>query len=128
MAIPFTTIILDKPRRLRFGMAAMVEFEQITGLQLKDLEADLTMDVASKMLWCMLRQDDADLTLADVLKLVDEHAKDLTSVMNSVGTALRMAFISEDDKLPNAKTPTASHPAGKNAGVMGGSTSPRSSR
>ncbi len=128
MAIPFTTIILDKPRRLRFGMAAMCEFEQTTGLTLKDLDDDLTMDVASKILWSMLRQDEPDLTLEAVTKLVDEHADSLTSVMNAVGDAISLAFLAQGEQRPNAKAPTAKPPAGKGTRVTGVSTSPKSSR
>ena len=58
MAIPFIMINLDRPRKLRFGMGAMVEFEQLTGIKLMELNDEMSMDVCSKILWIMLKQED----------------------------------------------------------------------
>ena len=103
MAIPFKIIELDRPYKLRFGMGAMMEFEQITGLKLTSLESDeLDATIVGKILWVMLRQDDENLTEKDVYKLVDEYAPSLSYVLETVGDAIRIAF--EVDS-PNAPKP-----------------------
>jgi len=102
--IPFITITLDRPRRLRFGMSSMLEFEGVTGLKLRDLDSDLSMDVTAKLLWVMLRQDEPTLTLEQVCLLVDEHAASLTDIITAVSQAVSAAFTTGDE-LPNAPAP-----------------------
>jgi hypothetical protein len=92
MALPFLMIELDKPRKLRLGMAAMMEFEQLTGIKLASFDGELSFEIVGKILWLMLKQDDPVLTLDDVCKLVDEYADDLMSVTEKVGEAIRAAF------------------------------------
>jgi hypothetical protein len=104
--IPFVTIELDKPRRLRFGMAAMVEFEQLTGKKLLELDDDLSFETTAQALWVMLRQDEPELTFAEACALVDEHAGSLTDVLKAVTRAI-FAAISSKKKSKNVATPTA---------------------
>ena len=103
MAIPFTTITLDRVRHLRFGMASMVEFEQLTGIKVTSIGNDMDMQVMSKLLWVMLRQDEPELTLEQTCRLVDDNVDDLAAVMASVAAAIQAAF--GTPKSPNAKTP-----------------------
>ncbi len=102
--IPFITINLDKPRKLRFGMGAMSEFEQLTGMKLQDIDEDMPLEMAAKILWVMLKQEDPDLTLRDVYQLVDDHADSIQSVISKVAEAVVVAF-SPEGKRPNAPTP-----------------------
>ena len=104
--IPFTTITLDRPRRLRFGMLAMVAFEQETGIRLTSLDDELSVATVAKILWVMLRQDEPTLTFEQVCTLVDEHTDNLAEVMTAVTTAIQAAFGSGDDR-PNAAAPAA---------------------
>jgi hypothetical protein len=100
MAIPFIMINLDKPRKLRFGMGAMVEFEQVTGIKLMELGDEMSMDVCSKILWIMLRQEDKALTLEKTCELIDEHADSITEVIAAITKAIKAAFQKESDR-PN---------------------------
>ncbi len=92
MPVPFKIIQLDRPRKLRFGMAAAVEFEQTTGLKLASLDDEITMDTMANLLWIMLKQEDAALTLAETTRLVDEYSTGLIDVTNAVREAITLAF------------------------------------
>lgn len=108
MAIPFTIIQLDKPRKLRFGMGAQVEFEQSTGIMLTSLDTKNTSaSVLYKALWIMLRQEDEALSFKDACNLVDEYAEDVQSVLKKVGEAIQAAFKQKDNKIPNSVKPKA---------------------
>ena len=101
MPIPFVMINLDRPYKLRFGMGAMVEFEQLTNIKLMDISDEMSVDAAAKLLWVMLRQEDPGLGLKQVCDLVDEHADSITDVMNTITTAIEAAFNS-GETAPNA--------------------------
>lgn len=100
--IPFEMINLDKPRRLRFGMRAIMEFEQVTGIKL--MEMDGSPQTMINVLWFMLQQDEPGLTLESVCNLVDDHAESLAEVFEKIEKVLNGAFPEPD---PNAKAPTA---------------------
>ena len=103
MAIPFVMIELDKPRKLRFGMGAMVEFEQLTGIKLMSLDDEMSIQTAAKVLWIMLKQEEKELTFEKTLELVDEYADNLNSVIEKVTEAIGAAFKHGDGK--NVKPP-----------------------
>ena len=104
MAIPFIMINLDRPRKLRFGMGAMVEFEQLTGIKLMELNDEMSMDVCSKLLWIMLKQEDKELTLQKTCELIDEYAESITEVITAITKAIEAAF-QKDGGLPNEVAP-----------------------
>ena len=97
-------IDLDRPRKLRFGMGAMVEFEQLTGIKLMELNDEMSMDVCSKILWIMLKQEDKELTLQKTCELIDEYAESITEVITSITKAIEAAFQKENGH-PNANPP-----------------------
>lgn len=97
-------INLDKPRKLRFGMGAMVEFEQLTGIKLMELNDEMSMDVCSKLLWIMLKQEDKELTLQKTCELIDEYAESITEVITAITKAIEAAFQKESGH-PNANPP-----------------------
>ena len=101
--IPFVMINLDKPRRLRFGMSAMLEFEQLTGLKL--MELSVTPETYAKVLWVMLKQDDPDITLKQTAELVDDYAESVVDVIQIVDGLMDSVFPKVKD--PNAKAPAA---------------------
>lgn len=105
MAIPFVMIDLDKPRRLRFGMGSMVEFEQVTGQKLMDMDGALSVENTCKALWVMLKQDDPALTFADVCRLVDDNASGIAEVVSKTAEAITAALGGSES--PNGRTPTA---------------------
>ena len=92
MAIPFIPIELDKPRRLRFGLGAMVEFEQLTGIKLASIGDEMSFEVCAKLLWIMLKQDEPELTLEQIYKLVDEHSNSVAEVISLVTEAVTAAM------------------------------------
>lgn len=104
MAIPFVTINLDKPRKLRFGMGAMVEFEQLTGIKLMSLTDEMSIDICAKILWVMLKREDSELTLDKTCELIDEYADNITDVIETVTQAMQAAFPQRDES-PNAAKP-----------------------
>ena len=110
--IPFTTIQLDRPRRLRFGMSAMCEWEQLTGIKLTSLDDELSVATVAKILWVMLKQDEPTLTFEQACALVDEHTDNLSDVMTAVTTAIQAAF-GTGDAHPNAPAPAAARPGRK---------------
>jgi hypothetical protein len=112
MAIPFTVIELDKPYRLKFGMGAMIEYEQLTGEKLTAMvyyDGPISVQQAANALLAMLRQENPGLSLRDVLNLVDEHAESMAYVLGKVAEAITAAFggDDEDEDSPNPETPTA---------------------
>ena len=103
MPIPFKTINLDKERKLRFSMGAMVEFEQLTKTKLTELEEDMSITTCANLLWVMLKQDDASLTFPKTMKLIEEHTNNITEVITLVSEAIAAAF---GDPGKNAIPPT----------------------
>lgn len=104
--IPFVMINLDRPRKLRFGMSAMMQYEQMTGLKIADLSDEISFDACGKLLWVMLSQEDPELTLQKVIELVDENADNLTEIVKLTSGAVRAAF-GNGEKSKNAPTLTA---------------------
>lgn len=67
------TIELDKERHLRLTMKGMIEFNKITGRNmLKGLKLkELSLEDFAALLWACLIHEDSNLTLDDVLSLID---------------------------------------------------------
>lgn len=103
--IPFVMIKLDKPRKIRFGMGAMVEFEQLTGIKLTELQDEMSISVCAKVLWVMLKQEDKALTFDQTIELIDEYSDNLNDVIEKVTEAIQAAF-DTGNKSPNALKPT----------------------
>ena len=103
MAIPFVTIKLDKTYQLRFGMRAMVEFEQTSGKKLMELNEEMSVETACQMLWIMLKKDRPELTLMEVCDLVDDYAQNIMDIVDAVTEAVQDAV---DGASKNA-SPTA---------------------
>ena len=90
--IPFVTIELDKPYRLRFGMGAMVEFEQLSGKKLMEIGEDVSFTTIAQLLYVMLKQDNHNLTMQEVCELVDGYADNLAEVVEKVMKAIEVAY------------------------------------
>ena len=102
MAIPFVMINLDKPYKLKFGMGAQVEFEQLTGIKVMSIQDEISVELCAKMLWVMLKQEDKEITLEKTCQLVDEYANNMTDVIQTVSKAIEAAF---KTSLPNVGKP-----------------------
>lgn len=91
MPRPFIVIELDRPRRMRFGLEASIEFEQLSGKKLAEVEEDMDQLTLAQLLWAMLRAEDEALTFKQALKLVDEHAS-LPEINQKVNQAIAEAY------------------------------------
>jgi hypothetical protein len=91
--IPYKLIVLDKERKLRFGMGAIVEFEQLTGHKLMELDNNTPPDVVIKAAWVMLKQEDKELTLEKTCELIDEHYEGtVKDFIEDIQEAVLLAF------------------------------------
>jgi len=117
LSIPFEIIVLDKPRKIKFGYKGLLTAQVLTGKKVLEMINDAAMidvDVLSKLLYAGLQHEDNELTVDKVIELVDEYADDLTKVMDATTDALcaaigvkkeKPADDSEDD--PNGESPVA---------------------
>lgn len=105
MAIPFVMIELDKPRKLRFSLKAMIEYEELTGNQLLGNDNDRSMKTLAQKMWVMLRQEDDSLTFDQVIHLIDENSDKVSYFINKVSEATTKAISGEKD--PNGQKPNA---------------------
>jgi len=104
MAVPFTTLTLDKDYKLRFGMGAMIQFEKITGLKLMALDLDdISVEVMARILWLALKYDAPTLTFEDAMRLIDEHLT-FTEALKIITDTITAAMPSGEN--PNVTTPT----------------------
>ena len=92
--------MLDKERRLRFGMGAMIEVEKSTGKKLADLGSEMSMEMLAKIFWIILKQDDEKLTFKDTIRLIDDHLG-VNDVLLLITEVMNDAFGKAD---PNAET------------------------
>jgi hypothetical protein len=115
MAIPYILVNLDKERKLRFGMGAVLEFQQLAGLNLLEAANNISPEVAVKMAWVMFKQEDKELTLEKTAELIDErYDGNMFDFISQIQEALTIAF--EDRKAKkskNAEKPIPS-PSNKN--------------
>lgn len=106
MAIPFVTIELDKPYKVRFGMGAQIQYEQLSGKTIPELgiEMQTGMSVTSlnHVLYVMLENQIEGLTLTKVAELVDDYA-DLNKITDDIVKAINAAYPEAQD--PNEIPP-----------------------
>lgn len=106
--IPFVTINLDRPYNLRFGLAAMVEFEQLTKIKMTQLDgAELGMTTIAQLLWVMIRREKKELTFEDTLELIDENIEDFNYLTEMVTKVFEAAFPAGNGDPKNAVKPKA---------------------
>jgi hypothetical protein len=101
--IPYITLKLDKIYDLRMGMASSIRFQQLNGYTVFDI-AEFTLEVCAQVIWTLISEERPELTLADTIKLIDENADDITSVISAAVNVVRSAY-PPADKSKNA------HPA-----------------
>lgn len=75
------TIELDKPRTLCMNLWAQMQFEKATGRSVSEMH-DSATDMAT-LIWACLFQDDEDLTIEAVAKMID--LDDMEVVSEAVG-------------------------------------------
>jgi len=62
MAIGYIDITLDRPRRIRFDLNALVEIENISQKSLTGLLTDLSLTTLRNLTWAGLKHEDRRLT------------------------------------------------------------------
>lgn len=91
MAQPFVMINLDKPRKLRLSMKAMIEFEKTNKIKLMDLGKEMSVEICAKLAYTMLKQEDSELTLAAAVDLLDEYLSP-GEIIEKINEAMSAAF------------------------------------
>lgn len=92
MSKPFIILEMDRPRRLRYGMNALVTIEELTGKPITklDLNAVSIKDLRA-IIYAGLVHEDKELTPEKVGELIDEHG-DMENVAKKLGEAMTAAF------------------------------------
>lgn len=107
MAIPFVTIELDKTRHLRLTQKSVVEYEQITGKRILDMdEVDFDTLNVDRYILAMLKHEEPDIKLEKVQSLIDDYEGGFVGLMKEAGKALNV-FLYGKIEAPNAEKPTA---------------------
>lgn len=108
MAIPFITIILDKPYQIRFGMGAQVQYEHLSGKTVPELGEEMKTGLSTKslgqVLYAMLKKEIKDLTIDEVSELVDDNADNMDYIVEKTCEAIEAAYKAN---VPNEVTPEA---------------------
>lgn len=96
MAIPFITIILDKPYELRFGMGSQIQYEHLSGKTIpelgREMQTGLSLTSMNRVLYVMLKKHIKDLTLEKVSELVDDYADNIPYISDKVCEAINAAY------------------------------------
>lgn len=111
MPKPFVTINLDRPRRLRYTMNALVNMEEALGKPIGQIISEFNAGVFGfkdirAIIWAGLLHENPDLTQEQVGNIIDE-AEALDYIIRQAGEALRSAFGSRKTGRKNETGPTA---------------------
>lgn len=76
MSKPYVTLELDKPRRLRYGMNALITIEDLLGRSFTDLQGNKSFGLKDfrTIIYAGLIHEDKDLTPDIVGDLIDEYS------------------------------------------------------
>lgn len=86
------TIILDKPRTLRYGINALAKIEDVTGKPLMQLDlASVGIKDLLGIVYAGLYHEDKTLSVEKVGDLIDEYSN-LSAVAEKISEALSIAF------------------------------------
>lgn len=93
---PFVIVELDRPRKMRYGMNALIEIEETLGKKISEIfPQDNTQLVGFKelsiVIYAGLKADDKELTLERVGDLIDEYS-DIETVSIKMSEAFEASF------------------------------------
>lgn len=92
MAKQSVTIILDKPRSLRYGMNALVRIEELLGKPITKLDFEnISINDLRTIMYAGLYHEDKTLTPESVGDLIDEYS-DISLAAEKLGEAMTAAF------------------------------------
>lgn len=101
---PFVILELDKPRKFRFTLNHLVEFEEITGISMEDALGNISM--IRKILWLGLKDEDSDLTENEVGGFVDSMPK-FMEIIEHIGPIIGVdSHDGEIKNVPRAAIPS----------------------
>ena len=83
--VPMVTITLDRERSLRLDLNAIVEFEEAAGKRLAEIGNHPTPRDIRILLWACLLDEDPDLTIRDVGRMV--HPGSIQDITDAIGVA-----------------------------------------
>ena len=119
---PEVEIVLDKPRRLKFGFRAMRAFERETGKNiLKSGAIEMNATDITVLLWACLIDEDRALTLEAAIDLIDKYGS-LTEIAAKLKEAQEAAMpdAAKAEGEGEGETPLARRPAGSKSGATRG--------
>lgn len=98
-------IELDRPRRLRYDLSALADIEEMLGVDSLQqfFDQPLNFRTIRTILWAGLVHEDAQLTVADVGRMVD--GENYREVYETTLKALMSAFPSANGTEPNPTLP-----------------------
>ena len=86
------TIILDRPRTLRYGLNALAKVEDITGKNIMGLDLNnVSIKDLLAIIYAGLYHEDKELTVEKVGDFIDEYSN-ITEVAEKLGEAFTEAF------------------------------------
>ncbi len=102
--IPGIPIMLDKERHLRLTLESAIRLEEETNTQLSTYYDQLTKNPRLKavrnLLWAFLIDEDENLTLKDVGKMVN-LLSDMPRIIETLTQAFEKQFQKKEDTSPN---------------------------
>lgn len=84
------TITLDRERVLRLNLWAAMQFKKVTGRDVSEMEEGSMEDQAT-FIWACLYEDDPELTVEQVAKLV--HFDDLERITEAIAELERIPLV-----------------------------------
>ncbi len=96
MPKPFVMVELDKPRRMRFSVNAIVELEGILKKPISAIPGSISITDIRALVYCGLRWEDRSLTLDKVGEMLDEA--DLQVITGQAVEALNLGLGSPEKK------------------------------
>lgn len=87
-------IELDKMRNLRFGTNALINFQDITGKTVQEVNKRASLKDLRALLFCGLEWEDSTLTLEDIGNLLDIAIErdGLEGLADKIGKAVELAY------------------------------------
>ena len=91
---PFVTLeFSDKPRRLKFGINALCEIEDVLEKPITELnEMGLGVKEVRLFLYAAFREDEPEITLQDVGNIMDDYDGGWVALAAKIGEAVSLAF------------------------------------
>lgn len=107
MAVPYKEIVLDKPRRIKFNISALITAQALCGKPIMHIISDAVqcdVEVIAKLLCAGFKHEDKDINVNKVVDLLDEYVDDLSSIYKIVVEAFCAATGAKVEEKTEEKT------------------------